>query len=183
MEFMLPERKVHFSLSQRGRVRVGVNDINGLYSPPPAPPAGRGVFVQALAHALHLCAYQLKDPTAFNQLAETPEGISKLLQCQRFNSGVAKAGVLSRSGIQPGDFLTLTLDRAEGARYFGIVAGYQILDKERTVRLINIPVVVEIIISAQQIERVQKPDLLNIDLHLGPQQIRKAVIMKWLPKK
>lgn len=135
------------------------------------------------AHALHLCVYQLKDPTAFNQLAETPEGISELLQCQRFSSGVASAGVLSRSGIQPGDFLTLTLDRAEGARYFGIVAGYQILDKERTVRLINIPVVVEIIISAQQIERVQKPDLLNIDLHLGPQQIRKAVIMKWQPKK
>jgi len=41
------ERKVHFSLSQRGRVRVGVNDISGLYFPPPAPPTGRGVFVQA----------------------------------------------------------------------------------------------------------------------------------------
>jgi hypothetical protein len=26
----VPERKVHFSLSQRGRVRVGVNDINDL---------------------------------------------------------------------------------------------------------------------------------------------------------
>jgi hypothetical protein len=44
----VPERKVHFSLSQRGRVRVGVNDISGLYFPPPAPPTGRGVFVQAL---------------------------------------------------------------------------------------------------------------------------------------
>jgi hypothetical protein len=37
------ERKVHNSLSQRGRVRVGVNNISNLSSPPP----GRGVFVQA----------------------------------------------------------------------------------------------------------------------------------------
>jgi len=44
----VPERKVHFSLYQRGRVRVGVNDISGLSFPPPAPPSGRGVFVQAL---------------------------------------------------------------------------------------------------------------------------------------
>jgi len=48
MFYLVPERKGHFSLSQRGRVRVGVNDIRGLYFPPPAPPAGRGVFVQAL---------------------------------------------------------------------------------------------------------------------------------------
>jgi len=45
--YIVPERKVNFSLSQRGRVRVGVNDISGLYFPPPAPPTGRGVFVQA----------------------------------------------------------------------------------------------------------------------------------------
>jgi hypothetical protein len=41
------ERKVHNSLSQRGRVRVGVNNISNLSSPPPSPPTGRGVFVQA----------------------------------------------------------------------------------------------------------------------------------------
>jgi hypothetical protein len=46
--FVVPERKFHFSLYQRGRVRVGVNDISGLSFPPPAPPSGRGVFVQAL---------------------------------------------------------------------------------------------------------------------------------------
>jgi len=40
------ERKVHFSLYQRGRVRVGVNDISELSYPPPAPSAGRGVFVK-----------------------------------------------------------------------------------------------------------------------------------------
>jgi hypothetical protein len=43
--------KFIFSLSQRGRVRVGVNDISGLSFPPPAPPGGRGVFVQALFNA------------------------------------------------------------------------------------------------------------------------------------
>jgi len=50
--YLVAERKLHFSLSQRGRVRVGVNDISGLSFPPPAPPAGRGVFVQALSNNL-----------------------------------------------------------------------------------------------------------------------------------
>lgn len=131
------------------------------------------------AHALHLCIYQLRDSYAFNQLAENPEGISELLQCRPFNSSVVEARVLSRSGIQPGDLLTFKLDRAEGARCLGIVAGYQILEKERTVRLIDIPVVVEVIISGlPKIERIQKPDMVSIDLHLGPQQIKKADLIK-----
>jgi len=42
------ERKLLYSLSHRGRARVGANNINELSFPPPAPPAGRGVFVQPL---------------------------------------------------------------------------------------------------------------------------------------
>jgi hypothetical protein len=43
------ERKVRNYLSHRGRVRVGVNTISNLSSPPSASPTGRGVFVQALS--------------------------------------------------------------------------------------------------------------------------------------
>jgi hypothetical protein len=42
------ERKVLYSLSHRGRARVGANNIRLLSFPPPAPPNGRGVFVQPL---------------------------------------------------------------------------------------------------------------------------------------
>ncbi len=131
------------------------------------------------AHALHLCIYQLMDPDPFNRLSQNSEGISELLQCRGFDSSVANARVLSRSGIQPGDSLTFMLDRTQGAKYLGIVAGYQILEQERTVRLIKIPVTVEIAIDGLlQIERIQKPAIFGIDLHLGPQYIQKTVVMK-----
>lgn len=132
------------------------------------------------AHALHVCVYQLKDLSSFNQLAETPEGISSLLQCRLFNSGAVDAMVLSRSGIQPGDFRTFTLDRTEGAKYFGIVAGYQTLEKERAVWRFHIPVADEIVITGlRKIEKIQKPGILSIDLYLGAQQIQKAVVREW----
>jgi type VI secretion system VasD/TssJ family lipoprotein len=130
-------------------------------------------------HALHVCVYQLRDPNAFNQLAETPEGISDLLQCSLFDSGVVNARILSRLGVQPEDSLPLNLDRAEGAKYLGIVAGYQVLEKERTVRLLNIPVVVEKVRKGLfKIENVQRPGILKVDLYLGPRQIERAVVME-----
>jgi type VI secretion system VasD/TssJ family lipoprotein len=132
-----------------------------------------------MAHALHVCVYQLRDPNAFNQLAETPEGISELLQCQLFDTGVANSKVLSRLGIQPGKVLTFTLDRAEGAKYLSVVAGYQVLEKDRTARLFKIPVVIEKVRKGFfRTEKIQKPGLLEVELYLGPQQIQRAIIVK-----
>ncbi len=130
-----------------------------------------------LAHALHVCAYQLKDPNAYNQLAETPEGISELLQCQLFDPGVANSRVLSRLGVQPGKELSFTLDRAEEAKYFAVVTGYQVLEKDRVSRLFKIPVVVEKVKKGWfKTEKVQKPGLLEVEMLLGPQQIQRAVV-------
>ena len=132
-----------------------------------------------MAHALHVCSYQLRDPNAFNQLAETPDGISELLQCSLFDGSVANAKVLSRLGIQPGKVLTFTLDRAEGAKYLAVVAGYQVLEKDRTARLFDIPVVVEKVKTGWfSSKKVQKPGLLEIELWLGPQQIDRAFVVK-----
>jgi predicted component of type VI protein secretion system len=41
--------------------------------------------------------------------------------------------------IQPGQDINMTLDRAEGARYVAIVAGYYILEKDRMVKMVEIP--------------------------------------------
>jgi type VI secretion system VasD/TssJ family lipoprotein len=125
------------------------------------------------AHALHVCAYQLRDPNTFNQLAETSQGISDLLQCSLFDASVANAKVLSRLGIQPAKVLTFTLDRAEGAKYLGIVAGYQILDKERTVRLFDIPVVTETK-GWPSSTKTSRPAHLSIEVNLGPRQIEQT---------
>jgi type VI secretion system VasD/TssJ family lipoprotein len=119
-------------------------------------------------HTLLVCVYQLKNPNTFNQLAGDNNGLYKLLECGLFDASVAGS---ERLIIHPGQDLTFRLNRAEGAKYVAIVAGYYLLHKERMVRLFDIPVIIE---KKGWIKRtkISKPDLLNIELTLGPQQIQ-----------
>ncbi len=83
------------------------------------------------AHALHVCVYQLIDPNPFHQLAGDESGLSRLMRCDRFDPGV---GLATRFVLQPGEVSSHRVDRAEGARYLGVVAGYYNLKKDNVVR-------------------------------------------------
>jgi type VI secretion system VasD/TssJ family lipoprotein len=120
-------------------------------------------------HTLLLCIYQLRDPNAFNQLTEDEDGLYKLLECSRFDSSVANS---KRLIVHPGQDLTTDLDRAEGAKYVAIVAGYYLIQKEGMIRLYDIPWYVEKKGFIMQ-TKVAKPAALSIDLVLGSQQIHK----------
>jgi type VI secretion system VasD/TssJ family lipoprotein len=120
---------------------------------------------QRSPHTLVLCVYHLKDPNAFNQLVDEKEGLWKLLECGRFDPSVTNS---KRVVIQPGQEMTELLDRPEGARYVGLVAGYYLLQKERVVRLFPIPVASE----RRGSTIFLKPGMLNIDLFMGPQEIQ-----------
>lgn len=87
-------------------------------------------------HTLLLCVYQLQDPNAFNQYRQDYSGISKLLEGKRFDPSVAAA---KRIFVQPGDNQGLVLDRAEGARFVGVVAGYYNMNKDQATRLFEVP--------------------------------------------
>jgi len=119
-------------------------------------------------HTLLICVYQLRNPNTFNQLAGDNNGLYKLLECGLFDSSVAGS---ERLIIHPGQDLTFRLNRAEGARYIAIVAGYYSLHKERIIRLFDIQVIVE---KKGWIKRTKilKPGPLNIELTLGPKQIQ-----------
>ncbi len=119
------------------------------------------------AHTLLLCVYQLSDPNTFNQLANDQDGLYKLLECSLFGDGAAAS---KRLILQPGQDISMTLDRAEGARYVAMVAGYYLLEKERMVKMVDIPEYVEKKGFISQ-SKIRKPSPLNIDLILGPQQI------------
>ena len=119
------------------------------------------------AHTLLLCAYQLSDPNTFNQLSNDQDGLYKLLECSLFGSGAAAS---KRMIIQPGQDVNMTLDRAEGARYVAIVAGYYILEKDRMVKMVDIPEFVEKKGFIKK-SKTRMPAQLDIDLVLGPQQI------------
>ncbi|MBC2713132.1 MAG: type VI secretion system lipoprotein TssJ [Desulfosarcina sp.] len=119
------------------------------------------------AHTLLLCAYQLSDPNTFNQLSNDQDGLYTLLECSLFGDGAATS---KRMIIQPGQDINITLDRAEGARYVAIVAGYYILEKDRMVKMVDIPEYVEKKGFIKK-TKTRRPAPLNIDLILGPQQI------------
>jgi len=104
------------------------------------------------SHPVYLCIYQLKDPNWFNQLAIENGGIENLMGCSRLDPSVAFA---KRVVVQPGQELVEKGDKAEGARYLGIVAGYYTLRKESVVRLYDI-----------------SKSRLNFALELGPREIQ-----------
>lgn len=122
---------------------------------------------QKQAHSLIVCLYHLRDPNGFNQLTDEQGGLARLLECGRFDSSVTYS---RRLVVQPNQDMTLSLDRTDGAKYIGIVAGYYALQKETSVRTYPIPIT--------EIKRgsilVQQTAQLNIDLHLGPQGIKPA---------
>lgn len=111
------------------------------------------------AHTLLVCVYQLKDPNALNQVLQDAEDVTKLLECGRFDPSIVNT---KKFILQPGKEITEALDRAEGARYLGIVAGYFNLDKQRASRIIAIPVGG---LFGKQAEK------MNLEVFLGPDEI------------
>ena len=113
-------------------------------------------------HALLLCLYQLRDRSLFDQLAASEDGIYQLLDCQPFSDSVT---AVKRLFIQPGQDLTFIMDRQAGTRSLGIVAGYAVLDKNRMIRVADVPVIVS------EDGKSATAGELNLILDLGSQQI------------
>ncbi len=126
-------------------------------------------FDDGVPHTLVLCLYQLKDPNNFNQLSGDTDGIYKLLECSLFDGSVATA---KRLIVHPGQDTNVVMDRAEGAKYLAVVAGYYVLQKERMIEFYDVPVVVE---KKGFVKKSQtaKPGKLDVVLELGPSQIVK----------
>lgn len=119
------------------------------------------------AHNLALCVYQLKNPNAFSQLSGDRNGLYQLLECQVFDPSVATS---QRVFVNPGKDVSMKLDRAEGATYVAVVAGYYGIDKAKIVRLYKVPVVSER--KGVLLKKVYKPGRVNINLILGPLQLQ-----------
>lgn len=117
---------------------------------------------------LLMCIYQLKEPNRFNQLSGDLQGIYRLLECDQFDDSVASVKHLI---INPEQDVDLILNRAVGARYVGLAAGYYLLEKERMIRLVQIPVIIEEEGFFRR-TKLLKPKHLQLEVTLGPNQIR-----------
>jgi len=93
------------------------------------------------------------------------DGLSKLLECTRFDPSITYS---KRWIMQPERDMIEFLDRFEGTKYVGLIAGYYSLGKENAVRFFNIPVVEE----KKDKTVYSKVDKLYIDLYFAPQHIQ-----------
>jgi len=123
-----------------------------------------------VSHTLLLCVYQLRDPIAFDRLASDTAGLYKLLECDLFDASVATS---NRLFVHPGETHNYVFDRAAGVKHIAVVAGYYTIQKERIVRLFDIPVVIEKM-GLLWGKKKQKPGGMEIQLTLGPKQILAA---------
>ncbi len=118
-------------------------------------------------HTILLGLFELSDPNLFNQMLEQQDSVSKI-----FGDNVLDGNVLSRRKlvIQPGEHKQLTMDRIEGARYLGVVAGYYKLQQDKsTSRLYS----VELDYTKKTIwSRAVEPKIL-VELMLGSDGLKK----------
>ncbi|WP_320823736.1 type VI secretion system lipoprotein TssJ [Reinekea sp.] len=137
---------------------------------------------EGASHATVIKVIQLDNPKNFNRLRQDPFGLADMLtQAALDPSFIAEKQLY----LMPGGSITLTLDREEGVRYVGILAGYYRLDEYKTVsRLIRIPAVSESLetglltrlwpLSKEVV--LQRPARLKIWLDAGEQQIDSVAI-------
>jgi type VI secretion system VasD/TssJ family lipoprotein len=119
-------------------------------------------------HTLLICVYQLKDPNTFNNMTEDSAGISKLLECDRSELNAVSSKKLV---LQPEREISEFLDKAEGAKYIGVVAGYYQLRKENASRLLRVPSSEEMRAAKGRSKQRSSP-VIQVNLYMGPQEIR-----------
>ncbi|MFC1850648.1 type VI secretion system lipoprotein TssJ [candidate division CSSED10-310 bacterium] len=92
-------------------------------------------------HTLAVIIYQMSDTNAFDDLSAYQEGLKKLLKNELFDPSVqARRRII----VKPGEKDTLVLDRAEEAKWVGLVAGYYDLHPDKSTSVIKIPVMYNI---------------------------------------
>ena len=119
-------------------------------------------------HTLAMCVYQLADPGAYTDMASTREGMIKLLGCEKFGETVS---AVNRIILQPDEVRTVFLDRALGAKYVAVVAGFFELDPAKAAKLFQIPVDVTkkgLIFK----DTFMIPGRLDLSIFLGPHEMR-----------
>lgn len=118
-------------------------------------------------HTMLTCVYQLRDPNTFNQLRREADGLNRLLNCQRYDGSVTGT---ERLIIRPGQEKSFILDRAEGTKYIGLITGYYEMRSEDMVRLMEVPVLLDVTGLFTKTIKTVVGDM-TIDLSLGSEQI------------
>lgn len=126
------------------------------------------------AHTLMLVVFQLTDAADFMNYSRTTDGIGRLMQVhdmdQRTTVNLKSMVDLRTAFISPGNKDTLTINRVEGAKWVGIVAGYFNVVPEQSSAVYPIPV--DLIKTGFFRKKMSaRPGDLYIDIQLGTNAI------------
>jgi len=117
---------------------------------------------------LLLVVYQLDNVNAFNRFSAYKEGLEKLLEAQNFDPSVM---AVEKAFVEPASTKTLVLNRAENAKWVGVVAGYFDLIPDKASRVFEIPHSVKTT-GAVFKKREAQIEALRVHLLLGPNTIQ-----------
>ncbi|MEG9883602.1 MAG: type VI secretion lipoprotein TssJ [Hyphomicrobiales bacterium] len=123
-------------------------------------------WYQGEPHVLKICVYQLSGAKKFDGLRKSIAGVQQLMQCR---AAIDPEVALAQSWfIQPGQEKTFILDRAQGARYIGVVAGYFNQAPDQVSRILPYPVKVNTPISPVLFwqDKTYEPGHLTLSLKL-----------------
>lgn len=122
------------------------------------------------SHTLLLGVYQMAEADAFHKLLADPAALAKTLESGKAGDGFALFG---RYVVKPGQHSILVLDRAQKARYVGIVGAYYAMTPEGAARLFEIPLTLT---SEGLVAKTYHatPAVLAVRLHLGSENIVNA---------
>ncbi|AJX34515.1 type VI secretion system lipoprotein TssJ [Burkholderia oklahomensis] len=121
-------------------------------------------------HTLLLTIFQTADAQAFRNLADDPDRLRATLAAGGTATGVIQT---TRYVVSPGARVALSIDRAQQARYIGIVAGYYDADGPRSMRLYDVPLQIDKRGWFSPTYRAA-PRMLELKLRLGAQSITDA---------
>jgi predicted component of type VI protein secretion system len=119
------------------------------------------------AHTVVMAVYQTTVPDPFADMTKTEDGLRALLEVKRFDPSVV---ALDRVIVQPGETNTVTVDRAESARWVCIVIGYYNLVPGQVSRTFEVPFTVEQRGTFRK-RKIARVSMLDIELILGPRSL------------
>lgn len=131
------------------------------------------------AHTLVLGVFQLEDAKPFMQLLGNPKNLTSMLASGNPDKDILH---LDRYIVSPDKRTILDIDRVQGAKYVGFVAGYYTFDAPAASRLFRIPLNVstEGMVSTTY---TAEPANLALRLYLGRQRIMNAQSLTFDPDK
>lgn len=92
--------------------------------------------VRGRPHSLALGIFQMNDPNTFRGLSVTQAGAVELLQKGQIDESIVN---FEQVNIRPGEQKKISINRAQTAKYIGVIAGYFKLNPKTDVQIFPIP--------------------------------------------